>query len=578
MSTFRSEDTSYEIKESAKTFDVLVPRSAAVKTLGSASLREPIDWVKVASDCKEIRSDPSIVSCEPNVIRKTFIVPNDSLFSYQWGLRDTTGNDADIRAHIAWNRGVGTKSTLIGVIDSGIYSSHPDLANNLWLNPGEPADGVDNDGNGYVDDLFGVNTAFGHNDPYDCFGHGTHVSGIIGAQANNGRGVAGVNWTTSLIAASTEEGDCGGGSSLSTILKAYDYFHGLKRLGHNIRVINASFGGTAYSSAEYNAIRRLASVDILVVAAAGNEDMNIDFHPSYPASYELPNIVAVGATGPSLSSTGYTNYGQSVDIAAPGGISADSGGGGIMSTYSPRAPGALYYEELSGTSMAAPMVTGALGLLASQRPYLTGSHLKNILFEAADRISGNARYVAQGRYLNLGAMSLAADPADNCPADPNKLEPGACGCGIPDSYRDGDNDATLDCLDQCPSDRAKTTRGGCGCGVADVDANANAVVDCKDPVVANVIPPSPVVKATKKFVSVTMTRKGGITYYLKVTVQSKSKGRAKTKTTYYTSKTPIAKLPKVASGSTLSVSYAYRLEGTPVLLSRYSRVRRVRVK
>jgi subtilisin family serine protease len=575
LSAQRSKDLSYTIHDSAETFDVVIPKRAGVLSLGASPRKEPIDWVKVAADCKEIQKDPSVSSCEPNVFKRSNRVPNDEWFILQWGLLDVRGNDADIRASVAWEKGTGSKSTLIGVIDSGIFALHPDLITNLWINPNEDADDVDNDGNGYVDDLFGVNTTFGTNNPIDCTGHGTHVSGIIGASGNNGAGVSGVNWTTSLIMASDEDGDCDGSTPISSTLKAYDYFYRLKRLGHNVRVVNASFGGAAFSAAEYNAISRLNSVDILVVASAGNANSNNDISPRYPANYELPNVISVGATGPRLRSTVYSNYGQTVDIAAPGG-DLNYEAGGIVSTWSPRAPEGVTYNYIEGTSMAAPMVTGAIGLLASQRPYLTGAHLKNILYQSADSISALSPFVAGGRFLNLGAMAFAADPSDTCPANPNKLEPGICGCGKADSYRDSDNDATYDCVDQCPADATKTTPGVCGCGVADVDANANRVLDCKDPVVPKVVPPSPSVKAGKRSVTVTMSSKAGVSYYVKVKVQPKGKGKAKT--SFIVSPTRVRKLSKLDAGSTVSVSYAYMVEGTPRIFSKYSGVKKVTVR
>jgi subtilisin family serine protease len=575
ISAQQAKELPYTVHDSAETFDVVVPKSAGVQLLGTAPRKESVDWIKVAADCKEIQRDPSVISCEPNVLMNPFAVPNDEWILLQWGLFDVSDNDADIRAWIAWDKGTGSKSTLIGVIDSGIYWAHPDLTGNLWANPGEVNDGVDNDGNGYVDDFFGVNTNFGTNDPNDCTGHGTHVSGIIGASGNNAIGVSGVNWTTSLIVASTEDGDCDGATPLSSSLKGFDYFYRLKRLGHNIRVVNASFGSSVFSPAAYDAISRLNSVDILLVAAAGNENKNTDITPSYPANYDLPNVISVGATGPTIRSPVYSNFGQSVDIAAPGG-DLNYTRGGIVSTWSPRTPQGLFYNDIQGTSMAAPMVTGAIGLLASQRPYLTGSHLKNILYQSADTISALAPYVAGGRFLNLGAMSLAPDPADNCPADPNKLEPGICGCGTPDSYRDNDNDATYDCVDQCPIDGAKTVPGVCGCGVGDVDGNANGVFDCRDPAVSNVVPPSPVVKAGKKSVTITMTPMAGVKYYVKVTVQPKGKGKGKTN--YYIATTQVGKLTKLASGSTVSVSYAYMVDGTPRTFSSYSGVKKAKIK
>ena len=578
VSSQQVKDLSYTIHDSAETFDVVIPKSAGVQTIGSNPRKAPIDWVKVAADCKEIKRDASVVSCEPNVLMNFFVVPNDEYFFHQWGLLDWfTNNDADIRATRAWNKGTGTKSTLIGVIDSGIYWAHPDLTGNLWANPGELNDGVDNDGNGYVDDFFGVNTHFGTSDPNDCLGHGTHVSGIIGASGNNAIGVSGVNWTTSLIVVNTANGNCAKTTSTAATLKGYEYFYRLKRLGHNIRVVNASFGSTVFSQAEHDAISLLNSVDILLVAAAGNQTKNNDIVPYYPANYDLPNVISVGATGPTLLTAYYSNYGQSVDIAAPGG-DLNYALGGIQSTWSPiSVEGLLYKEDVQGTSMAAPMVTGAIGLLASQRPYLTGTHLKNILYQSADNISALNAYVAGGRFLNLGAMSLAADPVDNCPANSNKLEPGICGCGIADSYIDSDKDTTYDCVDQCPVDVAKTAPGACGCGVPDVDGNANGVLDCRDPAVSNVVPRSPVLKAGKKYVTITMTPMAGVRYYvLKITVQPK--GRGKAKTNLYISTTRVGLLTRLATGSTVSVSYAYMVEGTPRTFSNYSGVKKAKIK
>ena len=600
---------SYSTLKAGSFIDVVVPGSFRSQS-STASKSEPLNWSKVAEDCAEIMKDPTIETCEPNVLVKIQAVPNDTLFTSQWGLRDTSANDADIRAATAWDRGTGSKSTLIGVIDTGVYYEHPDLSPNLWSNPGEPADGIDNDGNGYVDDFFGVNTVAQTNNPNDCGGHGTHVSGIIAASGNNGIGVSGVNWTASLIVVSASS-DCQSGSfSFDAIISGYEYFYNLKRLGHNIRVVNASLGGYVYSAAMYNAIARLNSVDILFVAAAGNDRINNDVKPVYPANYDLPNIISVGAVGPTLEKASYSNYGLSVDIAAPGGDVVRFGSaGGILSTYSRPAAGGLFYESIDGTSMAAPMVTGAIGLIASQRPYLNGAHLKSILFATADSFSSLSGYVSGGRYLNLGAMSLAADPTDNCPSDPNKLEPGICGCGTEDLYKDVDDDGaydcqdacpndslktsvgacgcgvadsdtdgdgTADCNDQCPADPAKVTAGTCGCGVSDSDGNANGIVDCQDPVLDGIVPPTPKVKAGKKSITVSMTALAGVKYFIRVAETPKGKKKAKIKT--YIGAASSGVINKLSSGSTVSVSYAYMLEGTPVRYSYYSRAKSAKIK
>ncbi len=567
---------SFKTLKAGQFFDVVTPESSRSQS-NAGSKSEPLNWSKVAEDCAEIMKDPTIETCEPNVLVRTQALPNDSLFSQQWGLRDTSANDADIRASTAWDRGTGSRSTLIGVIDSGIYYDHPDLSQNLWSNPGEPADGIDNDGNGFVDDVFGVNTAVGTNNPNDCGGHGTHVSGIIAATGNNGIGVSGVNWTSSLVVVSASNSCTSGSFSLAALIHGYDYFYNLKRLGHNIRVVNASLGGSVYSQVTYNAIARLNSVDILFVAAAGNEDNNNDVTPVYPADYNLPNVISVGATGPTLQSATYSNYGMSVDIAAPGGDLAVFGSaGGILSTYSPLAAGGLFFKSIDGTSMAAPMVTGALGLLASQRPYLNGVHLKSILFSTADTLSSLTGLVSGGKFLNVGAMSLAADPPDNCPSNPNKLEPGICGCGTEDLYKDTDSDGAYDCQDACPTDLAKTSVGVCGCGVSDSDGNANGIVDCQDPVVEGIVPPAPKVKAGKKSITVTMTPLAGVKYFVRVAETPKGKKKAKVKTYVGTASSGL--ISKLSSGSAVSVSYAYMLDGTPRRFSYYSKAKSTKVK
>jgi subtilisin family serine protease len=570
--TQKASAQAYTTHRTGAHFDVVIPHRGGVAAMNSSARSEPLDSNKVTEDCDEIMRDPTVESCEPNVIQTLHALPNDTFLLLQWGLVDPF-YAADIRADIAWNRGTGTKDTLIGVIDSGIYWEHPDLKDNLWSNPSDPRDGIDNDGNGYVDDTFGIDAKSKTNNPNDCDGHGTHVSGIIGATGNNALGVTGVNWTTSLIVVSATD-YCGEGLPLSNTLAAYDYFYDLKRRGHNIRIINASFGSFSFSDAAYAAISRLNSVDILVVAAAGNENTNVDRVPSYPAGYDLPNVISVGATGPRLGITLYTNYGQSVDILAPGGDSRYSYGG-IASTYSPLASSGQLYDLIDGTSMAAPMVTGALGLLASQRPYLNGMHLKNIMLQSADELSWLSRWAAGGRFLNLGAMSYAPDPADNCPADPGKLEPGVCGCGTADRYVDSDSDSSYDCVDGCPSDPGKTSPGSCGCGIPDSDGNGNGMLDCDEMQIASITPTAPVLKTSKGSLQITIPTQTGMVAYVKVVVKPK---RGKTKTTYYTIKTAKSQIKKLPVGATVTVQYAYMTQGAAKVLTAYSAAKRIKIK
>lgn len=548
--------------------DLEVVRVSDINPLSSPSSNaeraQDVDWIEVRAECDEILKDPTVLTCEPDLIREPLLLPNDPGLPLQWWLHDeSTVLKADFNLPAAWERGTGSSSVIIGVIDSGVYYKHPELAPNMWVNPADPIDGIDNDGNGYIDDQLGVNTYYKNNLPTDCSGHGTHVAGIIGAKGNNSIGISGVNWTTSIIAVSVQR--CGfSGFPVSAVLAGYDYLYDLKRRGHNIRAINASFGGISPSTAEAAAIERLASVDVLLIAAAGNEAKNTDIYPTYPANYPLPNIVAVGATNWLMKLANYSNYGESVDIAAPGG-EATSDYAKILSLWSPLATRDTYFNYIQGTSMAAPMVTGTLGLIASQRPYLNGGHLKSMLLSSADTIPNLIGLTSGGRYLNAGRMSLMEDPPDNCPTDPNKLEPAVCGCGVPESYLDDDGDGALNCLDSCPADPAKSNPGSCGCGTPDSDANGNGRIDCQE--VANAAPQElsvvlskPKIKALAKKLLVQMNKLADVEYILEVSFPPK-KGKKAPKIKIYKSTKSSVQITKPQRGTKLSMRYYVRIPG-----------------
>jgi subtilisin family serine protease len=528
----------------------------------SAEQVEDLDWSKVRADCDEILKDPSIAMCEPDIIREALALPNDPGLPLQWWLYDeSTSIKGDFGLSLAWDRGTGSASVLLGVIDTGVHYTHPDLAPNMWVNPADPVDGIDNDGNGYVDDKLGVNTYYKDSLPFDCNGHGTHVAGIMGAKGNNALGVSGVNWTTSLIAVSAQR--CGfSGFTLSAVLAAYEYFYDLKRRGHNIRAVNASIGGSTPSAIEAVTIGKLASVDIILIAAAGNDGRNVDTQPMYPANYEIENIISVGATNWIVKRSNYSNYGESVDIAAPGGESV-SEYSEILSTWSPLATKDTYFKYLRGTSMAAPMVTGTLGLIASQRPYLNGAHLKSMLLSSADSKPALAGFTAGGRYLNAGQMSIMADPPDNCPADPNKLDPAVCGCDVPESYIDSDGDGVLSCLDGCPSDPTKLTPSVCGCGIPDADSNGNGRIDCLEvanstPAKLNVALSKPKITTAGKKLRIQMQKLANAQYVVEVSSLANSKTKVP-KLAVYTRPTNIVQIAKPKRGTKLSIRYYVRM-------------------
>ena len=331
---------------------------------------------------------------------------NDPHYSKLWGLHNTgqTGGraDADIDAPEAWNITRGDGSVVVGVIDSGVDYNHPDLANAIWRNPNETAgDGIDNDGNGYVDDIYGWNFVSNNNNPMDDNGHGTHVAGTIAATGNNGLGVAGVANAKILplkfLSAS-------GSGSTSGAIAAINYATKLRQSGVNLQITNNSWGGGGYSSTLYDAIKAHGNAGIMFVAAAGNGgsdqigDDN-DRFPQYPASYDLANIVSVAATDHNDVLASFSNFGAaSVDLAAPG-VS-------ILSTV----PGGYGYA--SGTSMAAPHVAGAAALAWSHSPNATVAQVRSALFNSVDKISSlSGKMVTGGRLNAHGTLLQLSAPA-----------------------------------------------------------------------------------------------------------------------------------------------------------------------
>ncbi|HEX8072836.1 MAG TPA: S8 family serine peptidase [Pyrinomonadaceae bacterium] len=366
------------------------------------------------------RRNPDVLYAEPNFVWRKQALPNDPRFAEMPGLRNTSYPNADIDAEQAWDITTGSRNVVVGVVDEGIDISHPDLRDNVWTNPGEVAgNGVDDDGDGLVDDVHGWD--FFHNDAsvYDgpgttpdgfpVDGHGTHVAGTIGATGNNGVGVTGVNWQVTLLPLKFLGPD---GGSTADAIRAYDYARTLRQMweqtggtrGANIRVLNNSYGGRGRSQAALDAIRALGDAGVLFVAAAGNEARDNDRFPTYPASYAAPNLITVGSadyTG--LPSSQFSNYGQrTVDIIAPG--------ENILSTT----PGNTY-DFYYGTSMASPHVAGAAALVCAAHPDISVRRLR------AAVVYGGAPGILQlntsNRRVNArGALDDAAETDTTAPA------------------------------------------------------------------------------------------------------------------------------------------------------------------
>jgi subtilisin family serine protease len=349
---------------------------------------------------RRFTSNPNVTFAEPNWIYTHDDTSNDPYFTNGslWGMSAT--NQYGSQAAGAWATGqTGSASVYVGIIDEGYQHTHPDLAANAGTNPGETAgNGVDDDHNTYVDDVYGWDFDGGNNSVYDgtLDDHGTHVAGTIGAEGGNNLGVAGVNWNVKLLSAKFL-GRRGG--TTANAVKAVDYFTNLKtRTVNPVNVVatNNSWGGGGYSQALFDAIARAGAANILFVAAAGNDGNNIDATPSYPAGYTNANVIAVAAIDQNGALASWSNYGvTSVDLAAPG--------VGIMSTLPDNT-----YGSYSGTSMATPHVTGAVALYAAANPGATAGTIRSALLNAAvttAALSGKA--VTGGRLDVAGALSGA---------------------------------------------------------------------------------------------------------------------------------------------------------------------------
>jgi subtilisin family serine protease len=360
------------------------------------------------------RRDPRVAVAEPDYLHWLAADPDDPLFSQQWALvnraRETRSSGmvmaaagfvgADVDAPAAWGLPIDEAGQVVAVVDTGIDTTHEDLAGMLWTNAGEiPGNGLDDDGNGWVDDVHGVNAGNPADDVEDDVGHGSHVAGIIAAARGNGTGIAGLCGGTRLMAVKifTRSGDLVFAST-SAIIAGLEYVRAMRAAGVRVVATNNSWGGGDYSALLEAEIRRHADAGILFVAAAGNSSTDTDAEPFYPAAYAAPNVISVASTTSRDEPSSFSNVGRrSVDLAAPGSR--------ILSLASPVSiytNGGEQYVTLSGTSMAAPHVTAIAALAAAAHPGLPWWGVRNLVLASGDPIPELRGLTLTGRRADAG--------------------------------------------------------------------------------------------------------------------------------------------------------------------------------
>ena len=333
--------------------------------------------------------DPAVSTNHDDVDQNTYEPnqPNDPQFADQWALNNLGQNGgksrADIDALKAWALTQGSKDVVVAVLDSGVDYTHVDLRSNMWFRPEEiPA--YTDDELGTFQDLHGFDIAETIGDPMDDNGHGTHCAGVIGAEGNNGEGIAGINWKVRVMPLKFL-GRSGYGST-KTAIEAINYAIDRKKHGVNVRVISASWGSTRSSKALRDAIAAAGDAGILFVAAAGNNGTDNDKRPHYPSNYDLPNVVSVAALDRNDALTSFSNFGaKTVHIAAPG--------KDILSTWL-----GDEYREASGTSMATPQVSGVAALIVAADPKISVTELRKRLLKCVDKLDSlNGKVASAGR-------------------------------------------------------------------------------------------------------------------------------------------------------------------------------------
>lgn len=380
---------------SNRAYKVSIKRKSTKKSLYSSER-----FLKSRNPCNAptikrlLRTSRGLI-CEPNWEGKIILTPNDTFQSQVYAANPASA--ARLYLPEAWNLTTGSSNVFVGVIDTGVDYTHLDLVSNIWTNSGEiSSNGVDDDGNGYVDDVHGFDSYNNDGDPLDDQSHGTFVSGILGATGNNARGLAGIAWNVKIIACKAFNSS--GTGTTAAIISCLNYLVNLKNnYGINIVATNNSYGGFPFSQSMRSAIDSSRAAEIVYVAGAGNNATNNDTVPFYPASYDLDNIISVGAIDSQANKTSFSNFGLSVDISAPG--------LGVFTT----GPG-NQYGTVQGTSMATPHITGAVALLMSYHPDYSYSQVVSSILDTGTSIPALSGYNLHSSILNMHAALVYSPP------------------------------------------------------------------------------------------------------------------------------------------------------------------------
>jgi len=377
-----------------------IPETRIGEKLGSYHEVHLNSGLSISDTLAAYSADPRVLSAQPDYVVSISAIPNDTSFNLQWALRNTGQSGgvsgADINVPSAWDVTTGSGQVIVAVIDTGVDYNHPDLAANMWRNPGEvPGNGIDDDQNGYVDDVYGYDFANNDSNPMDDNGHGTHVAGTIGAVGNNSRGVAGVLWDVQIMALKFLGAN--GSGYISNALRALNY-----AVANGASISNNSWGGGGFDAAMLAAIQNARNAGHIFVAAAGNNARNNDTNPTYPSNYDVDNVVTVAALDRSDNLASFSNYGaRTVDIGAPG-VS-------ILSTTPNNT-----YRTYSGTSMAAPHVTGVLALVRDLHPNWTYRQIIDQVLGTATPVSSLSDRTVTGGRVNA-ARAVGPSLLDSTP-------------------------------------------------------------------------------------------------------------------------------------------------------------------